>query len=93
MEFGGAVHAGAPIRSEDHLAIDGVDVPTLIAWLDGIEAALRELRRYVQDKAAIDEASTIAQQLRAEITVPQPRIDVSNKLWQSLLAIVTFYPA
>jgi hypothetical protein len=92
VEFDGAVRAGAPIRSEDHLAIDRVDVPTQIAWLDGIDAALRELRRYVQDKAAIDEALTVVQELLAEITAPQLRIDVRNKLWQSLLATVTFYP-
>lgn len=93
MQFDRAIRAGAPIRSEDHLAIRRVDVRTQIAWLDGIEAALRELRPHVQDKAAIDEASTVAQELRAELTKPQPRIDVSDPLWRSLLATVTFYPA
>ena len=91
MEFGGTVRGGAPIQYERSTIIHA-DIPTQIGWLDGIETALRELRPFVQAAAVLDEASAISRELRAEITSSQPRTDVANELWLSLLARVTFYP-
>jgi hypothetical protein len=67
-------------------------IPTQIRWLDVIERALSELRLHVQETANLDEASAIAQELRAELSALRPRIDEVNELWRSLSARVTFYP-
>jgi hypothetical protein len=92
MKFDGTVRGGAPIQSE-RLTIIHADIPTQIGWLDGIEAALRELRPIVQSTAVLDDASAIAQELRSEITSSQPCLDIADRLWRALLANVTFYPA
>jgi hypothetical protein len=67
-------------------------IPTQIRWLDAIERALRELLPHVHETANLDKASGIAQELRAELSALQPRIDEVNELWRSLFARVTFYP-
>ncbi len=67
-------------------------IPTQICWLDVIERALRELLPHVQQTANLDKALGIAQELRAELSALQPRIDEVNELWRSLFARVTFYP-
>ncbi len=87
MEFGRELGADAPISSE-RLAIIGADTATQIAWLDAIEKALGEIQGHVQDPALAD-ARTTTSELRAEITSPQPRGDLTRKLWLLLYASIS----
>ena len=87
MEFGAVSLADATLPSE-HLAMISADTPAQIAWLDAIEAALCEMQRHLQD-AALAEARTTADKLRAEITSPRPRSDVAKKLWLLLYASIS----
>ena len=87
MEFDRALRADAPIGSE-RLTIVGADTATQIAWLDAIEAALGEVQEHLQGRVLAD-ARTTTSQLRAEITSPQPRSDMTRKLWLLLYASIS----
>jgi hypothetical protein len=87
IEFGVALHAGAPIDAEGLTTIRA-DTATQLAWLDAVEMALRELRhRHVYDPG-FAAAADVALRLRAAIGSCEPPKS-TRALWLCLYGCIS----